>query len=80
MLNSAVENHYTIQGRSLARGYDSVIFGDDVDKVSGGLLKGERPSSETCILNVFTHMGVIGVFLYMLIFFKSTFLAIFILK
>lgn len=77
VLKSAVENHYTIQGHSLARGYDSVIFGDDVDKVSGGLLKGERPSSETCILNVFTHMGVIGVFLYMLIFFKSTFLAIF---
>lgn len=76
VLNSALKNHYIIQGHSLARGYESVIFNDDINESSGGLLKGERPGCETCILNVFTYMGIIGVILYMLIFLRATFLAI----
>lgn len=77
VLNSALQNHYIVQGHSLARGYECVMFNDDINEVAGGALKGERPASETCILNIFTYMGIIGVVLYMLIFFKSTFLAIF---
>lgn len=77
VLNSALQNHYVIQGHSLARGYESMMFNDVINEYSGGLLRGERPASETCILNIFTYMGVIGVVLYMLIFLKSSFLAIF---
>lgn len=77
VLNSALQNNYIIQGHSLARGYDSIIFGDAVNEAMGNQLRGERPACETCILNVFTYMGVIGVILYMLVFYKSTFLAIY---
>ena len=77
VLGSAINNNYVIQGHSLARGYQSLMFGDAVDEAMGGMLKGERPGSETCILNVFTYMGGIGLFLYMLIFLKSSYLAIF---
>ncbi len=76
VLNSALQNHYVTQGHSLARGYESVIFNDVINESSDGLLNGERPGCETCILNVFTYMGIIGVILYMLIFLRSTFLAI----
>ncbi len=77
VLNSALQNHYIVQGHSLARGYETVMFNDDLNEASDGLLKGERPGCETCILNVFTYMGVIGVILYMLIFLRATFLAVF---
>lgn len=77
VLNSALQNHYIIQGHSLARGYESIMFKDDINEASGGFLRGERPASETCILNVFTYMGGIGVVLYMLIFLRSSFWAIF---
>ena len=77
VLNSALQNHYIIQGHSLARGYDSIMFGEALNEAMGNQFRGERPASETCILNVFTYMGIIGVILYMLIFMRSTFLAIF---
>lgn len=77
VLNSALQNNYIIQGHSLARGYDSIIFGDAVNEAMGNQLRGERSACETCILNIFTYMGVIGVILYMLIFYKSIFLAIY---
>ena len=76
-MNSALQNHYIIQGHSLARGYDSIMFGEALNEAMGNQFRGERPASETCILNVFTYMGIIGVILYMLIFMRSTFLAIF---
>lgn len=77
VLNDAQKNNYIIQGHSLARGYYSPIFNDFINKNSDGLLKGERAACEVCILNVFTYMGIIGVILYMSIFIKSTYIAMF---
>lgn len=66
---SAIKNNYVIQGHSLARGYESLAFGNDTDFISK--TRSERYSSEVSILNVFTYMGVIGVILYFLVFFNA---------
>lgn len=74
-LQSAVNNGYVILGRSIARGYDSITFGDWADKTMG-IQRGERQGCETSILNVFNYFGVIGVVIYFIIFFRASFLAI----
>ncbi|WP_167607493.1 hypothetical protein [Maribellus sediminis] len=65
--SSAIKNNYIIQGHSLARGYESVSFAD-----TDFYNRGERYDSEVSIINIFTHMGIIGVFLYFLIFFSAS--------
>lgn len=62
---SAVKNGYVIQGRSLARGYDSDFFGNGDLEMTG---RGERSASEVAILNVFNYFGIIGVAIYFLLF------------
>lgn len=70
-ISSAINNNYVIQGHSLARGYESESFADyDFYK------RGERYDSEVSIINVFTHMGLVGVILYFLIFFLASYKAI----
>lgn len=72
-ISSAIRHNYIIQGRSLARGYDSPFFSWAADFQFAGTQyhKGERQSSEVSILNVFTYMGLIGVCLYALIFLNA---------
>lgn len=72
-LQSAVTNDYVIWGRSLARGYDSQII-DGTDWMPG---RNERWSSEVRILNVFNHMGLIGVAIVGLLYFFAAYKAIF---
>lgn len=74
-LKSAFNNNYVIFGRSIARGYDSLYFGDSIDAAMG-TKRGERQSCETSILNVFNYFGIVGVIIYFAIFFKASFLAI----
>jgi hypothetical protein len=70
-LHSAEKNNYWLIGRSPARGYESNWFG--YDDMNG---RGERLGSEVSILNVFTWTGLVGVFLYFLIFYQASYLAI----
>ena len=58
-------------GRSPARGNLSDYFGEG--DMSG---RGERGRNEAGILNVFTWTGIIGVFLYLMVFYKASFLAV----
>ena len=74
-IGSAIENKYVIQGRSIARGYDSNWFGEAIDKELG-LKRGERGSCETSILNVFNYFGLIGVFTYMWMFLAASYVAL----
>ncbi|MGN1214950.1 MAG: hypothetical protein ACI4TJ_01765 [Candidatus Cryptobacteroides sp.] len=62
---SALNHGYVLQGRSMARGYDSEFFGNEDLEMTG---RGERGSSEVAILNVFNYFGVIGVLIYFLLF------------
>ena len=75
-LQSAIKNNYVIIGHSIARGYESMAFGNLADKAMG-IKRGERQSCETSILNVFNYFGIIGVVLYLIIFLKASFLAIY---
>lgn len=75
VIESAIKNNYVLLGRTPARGNDSVSFGDfNKEILKTGKL--ERFSNEVSILNIFTWLGIIGVVLYFLIFFRSSYLAI----
>lgn len=75
-ISSAIQHNYVLQGRSIARGYDSISFGEGIDKALG-IKRGERQSCETSILNIFNYFGIIGVILYFFIFFIAAYKAIF---
>ena len=58
-------------GRSPARGNETEVF------VSSDLTgRKERLTNEVAILNIFTWTGIIGVFLYMLVFYRASYLAV----
>lgn len=73
VLESAIYNNYWIFGRTPARGNDSVSFGAESFELTK---RYERLANEVGIANVFTWMGVVGVILYFLIFFRASFLAV----
>lgn len=76
VIESAIKHNYTIWGRTPARGNDSVAFGSfSAEKLKTG--KYERHSNEVCHLNIFTWLGLIGVVLYTLIYFRSSYLAVY---
>ena len=75
VLQSAFKFDYFVFGRTPARGNESKTFGVHMaDELKTGKL--ERFDNEVSILNVFTWTGLIGVILYLFVFFKSTYLAI----
>lgn len=74
--NSALKYGYVVQGRSLARGYESDFFGAIMDEDSGNY-RGERYTSEVAIMNIFNYFGVIGVIIYFLIFLLGSVKAIY---
>jgi hypothetical protein len=61
-------------GRSLSRGNETVAFAKFFEEISG---RNERYKNEANVPNVFTWMGIIGVVLYFLIFYKATSLSIY---
>ncbi len=73
VLESAVNNDYWLLGRTPARGNDSYTFGMREAELTG---RYERLSNEIGLANVFTWTGIVGVILYSLIFFRSSFLAV----
>ncbi len=75
-ISSALKYDYVLQGRSIARGYESEFFGPSIDEAAG-LQRGERGACETSILNIFNYFGIIGVVSYFLIFFGASYYAIF---
>lgn len=75
-IESALIHNYVIQGRSIARGYDSISFGSGSDRAMG-LNRGERQSCETSILNIFNYFGLIGVFIYFILFSGASYKALF---
>lgn len=73
VIESAIYNDYWIFGRTPARGNDSESFGAIEYELTG---RDERLANEVGVLNVFTWMGVIGVFLYFVLFFRATYVAV----
>jgi len=73
VLNSAVNNNYWLLGRTPARGNDSDTFGVIEAELTG---RDERLANEIGLANVFTWTGVVGVILYLLIFYRASYLAV----
>lgn len=73
VIESAIKNDYWMFGRTPARGNDSQTFGLIEYELTG---RDERLGNEVGILNVFTWLGIVGVLLYFVVFFRASFLAI----
>jgi hypothetical protein len=71
VLSSAKKYNSWLIGRSPARGYDSDSFGEE--DMTG---RWERPGCEVAILNIFTWTGIVGVILYLMVFYRASYLAI----
>lgn len=59
-------------GRSPARGNETEVF-SNLAEITG---REERLSNEVAILNIFTWTGIVGVLLYMVAFYRASFLAV----
>ena len=76
VIESALKHNYVIWGRTPARGNDSMTFGTiQAEELKTG--KYERHGNELCHTNVFTWLGLIGLFLYSLIYLRSSYLAVY---
>lgn len=73
VIQSALRNNYLLLGRTPARGNDSMTFGLIEFEWTG---RYERLTNEFGIANVFTWTGIVGVVLYFLMFYWSSFLAV----
>src|SRR5690606_8120152 len=73
VLQSAAINHYWLFGRTPARGNDSYTFGAMAYELTH---RNERVSNEVGLSNVFTWTGITGLFLYLLIYLRASFLAV----
>lgn len=71
VLKTANENNSWLIGRSPARGNESDSFGEE--DMSG---RGERLANEVGILNVFTWTGIVGILLYLFVFYRASYLAV----
>lgn len=72
VLNTAEKYDTWMFGRSPAKGNETEAF-SSLSDLTG---KSERYGNEVAILNVFTWTGVVGVFLYFLVFYHASFLSI----
>ncbi len=75
VISSAIKNNYVVLGRTPARGNDSEYFGDEMGlEMHTG--KYERHGNEVAVLDIFTWTGFVGLVLYLMIFWKASYLAI----
>lgn len=72
VLNTAQKYDTWLFGRSPARGNETEIFADIAD-ITG---RNERWGNEVAILNIFTWTGIVGVLLYMIVFYKASYVAL----
>lgn len=74
VLRTAEKYNTWIFGRSPARGNETEAFAESMLKVTG---RKERLGNEVAILNIFTWTGIIGVALFFLVFYYTSYLAIY---
>ncbi len=73
VISSAINNNYWIFGRTPARGNDSDSYWLNQYELTG---RDERYGNEFGVANVFTWTGIVGVVLYLLIFYRASYLAV----
>lgn len=72
VLNTADKYNSWLIGRSPARGNETELFAGMVETTG----RNERLGNEVAVLNIFTWTGAVGVILYMLVFYKASYLAL----
>ena len=79
VISTSIDRGTVLLGNTPARGYYSnwVINVDDKSDKLGDIHYGERGSTESGVLNVFLYFGIIGVLIYMLLFWNASYLGIF---
>lgn len=81
VFQSAINNHYVLWGRSLARGHDTSFFAADAADLqyvrAAKNIRIERESDELCFTNIFTWLGLIGMLLYVSIYLYSMWLGLY---
>ena len=78
VIASALERHTVYFGVTPAGTYRSewLIRNMDFSDIMGDIHYGERGGTESSVLNVFLHFGVLGVIIYLLLFLSASYLAI----
>lgn len=75
VINSALKNNYVLFGRTMARGNDCTYnFGDETFLLTG---RYERFANEVGMTNIFTWLGMVGLLLYIGIYFRASWLGIY---
>jgi hypothetical protein len=74
VIESAIKNDYVWFGRTPARGNDGNYFGDQISEITG---KSERLKNEVCFPNIFTWLGLTGMFAYIFFYFQAFKLALY---
>ena len=74
VINSAQKYNYWLLGRSPARGNETDALSLILDEITG---RKERLKNEANVPNVFTWMGVIGLLLYFMVFYRASYLAVY---
>lgn len=81
VVNSSIRNNYYIWGHTPARGYEfsvgGVLFETQYDNEDKVFNKGERHKNEMVLTNIYTWEGIIGLILYSLLYFRSSYLAVY---
>lgn len=80
VLTTAEEQGTVYFGGTPARGYYSnwmIQNQESLYDIVGELHYGERSETESSVLNVFMHFGVFGLIIYMILFFRASYLGIF---
>jgi len=79
VIETNVQRGTILFGGTPARGYFSrwmVEVGDNSD-ILGDIHYGERGGTESSVLNVFLHFGIVGLLIYMMVFWRASYMAIF---
>ena len=83
VIDSSISNNYYLLGRTPSRGndvvYSQALFFwayDDVE-IDKMFYRDQRHKNEVVLLNIFTWQGLIGLFLFSLIYFRATYLAVY---
>ena len=81
VVSSAIKNNYVVFGRTPARGNDTYFFYDYASEKNAvrttANIKHERIKNELCFPNIFTWLGLVGMFLYMGIYITAAYYGIF---
>jgi hypothetical protein len=72
VLQTAAKYNTWVFGRSPARGNETEWFAD-LAEITG---RKERLGNEVAILNIFTWTGLVGVFLYLVVFYRASYLSV----